>query len=243
MDRFRLAVVEDCRRKGPIHSSARIDVAAVVAHVRHRLLRIKIDRRRMTVDNVFRERSPVTKEAVANPKLGFGGLLVEGHARTNPRVNVITEFVFMAGRERTHPFLRSLKHGRCAQGGDGCIAAVGEEVCKVPFRFRRSKHELFVIAPEANSALGLEAWDDLSDLARVWATINVVAERSFAPKQSRRAGLRASLAKAPARLRWSSLPKRPSRLKMQPKPPATWEAPAKWALTTKNPKSNLRPRP
>ena len=62
VDRFRLAVVEDCRRKGPIHSSARIDVAAVVAHVRHRLLRIKIDRRRMTVDNVFRERSPVTKE-------------------------------------------------------------------------------------------------------------------------------------------------------------------------------------
>ena len=42
VDRFRLAVVEDCRRKGPIHSSARIDVAAVVAHVRHRLLWIKI---------------------------------------------------------------------------------------------------------------------------------------------------------------------------------------------------------
>ena len=46
VDRFRLAVVEDCRRKVPIHSSARIDVATVVAHVRHRLLRIKIDRRR-----------------------------------------------------------------------------------------------------------------------------------------------------------------------------------------------------
>ena len=67
VDRFRLAVVEDCRRKGPIHSSACIDVAAVVAHVRHRLLRIKIERRRMTVDNVFWERPTVTKEAVANP--------------------------------------------------------------------------------------------------------------------------------------------------------------------------------
>jgi hypothetical protein len=33
---------------GNAHSSARIDVAAVVAHVRRRLLRIKIDRRRMT---------------------------------------------------------------------------------------------------------------------------------------------------------------------------------------------------
>ena len=76
----------------------------------------------------------------------------------------------MAGRERTHPFLRSLKCGRCAQGGDGCIAAVGEEVCEVPFRFRRSKHELFVIAPQADSALGL-------DSARVWAAINVVAEK------------------------------------------------------------------
>lgn len=106
VDRFRLAVVEDCRRKGPIHSSARIDVAAVVAHVRPRLLRIKIDRRRMTVDNVFRERSPVTKEAVANPKLGFGGLLVEGHARMNSRMNIIADFVFMAGLERAHPFLR-----------------------------------------------------------------------------------------------------------------------------------------
>ena len=67
VDRFRLAVVENCRRKGPIHSSARIDVAAVVAHVRHRLLRIKIDRRRMTVDNVFWEQSLVTMEAVVNP--------------------------------------------------------------------------------------------------------------------------------------------------------------------------------
>ena len=178
VDRFRLAVVEDCRRKGPIHSSARIDVAAVVAHVRHRLLRIKIDRRRMTVDNVFRERSPVTKEAVANPKLGFGGLLVEGDAWTNPRVNIITDFVFMAGPESAHPFLRSPKRGRCAQGSYGCIAAVGEEVCKVPFRFRRLKHELFVIAPKADSALGLEALDDLKDLARVWATINVVAEKN-----------------------------------------------------------------
>ena len=84
VDRFRLALVEDCRRKVPIHPGARIDVAAVVAHVRHRLLRIKIDRRRMTVENVFRERSPVTKEAAANPKLGFGGLLVEGRARANP---------------------------------------------------------------------------------------------------------------------------------------------------------------
>ena len=177
MDRFRLAIVEDCRRKGPIHSSARIDVAAVVAHVRHSLLRIKIDRRRMTVDNVFRERSLVTKEAVANPKLGFGGLLVEGHARTNPSMNIITEFVFMAGRERTHPFLRSLKRGRRAQRSDGCIAAVGEEVCKVAFRFRRSKHELFVIAPKADSALGLEALDDLKDLVRVCATINIVAEK------------------------------------------------------------------
>jgi len=83
VDRFRLAVVEVCRRKGPIHSSARIDVAAVVAHVRHRLLRIKIERRRMAVDNVFRERSLVTKEAVPYPKLGFGGLPIEGHARTN----------------------------------------------------------------------------------------------------------------------------------------------------------------
>jgi hypothetical protein len=177
VDRFRLAVVEDCRRKGPIHSSARIDVAAVVAHVRLRFLWIKIDRRRMTVDNVFWERSLVTKETVANPKLGFGGLLVEGHARTNPRVNIITDFIFMAGRERAHPFLRLLKRGRCAQGGDGCIATVGEEVCKVPFRFCRSKHELFVIAPKADSALGLEALDDLKDLARVWATINVVAEK------------------------------------------------------------------
>ena len=83
----------------------------------------------------------------------------------------------MAGRERTHPFLRSPERGRCAQGGDGCIAAVGEEVCKVPFRFRRLKHELFVIAPKADSALGLEALDDLKDLARVRATINVVAQK------------------------------------------------------------------
>ena len=83
MDRFRLAIVEDCRRKGPIHSSARIDVAAVVAHVQLRFLWINIDRRRMTVDNVFRERSLVTKEAVPYPKLGFGGLPIEGHARTN----------------------------------------------------------------------------------------------------------------------------------------------------------------
>ena len=83
----------------------------------------------------------------------------------------------MAGRERTHPFLRSLKCGRRAQRGDGCIAAVGEEVCKVPFRFRRLKHELFVISPKADSALGLEALDDLKNLARVWATINVVAEK------------------------------------------------------------------
>ena len=167
VDRFRLAIVEDCRRKGPIHSSARIDVAAVIAHVRLRFLWIKRDRRRMTVDNVFRERSPVTKEAVANPKLGFGGLLVEGRARTNPRMNIITEFVFVAGRERTHPFLRLLKRGRCTQGGDGCIATVGEEVCKVSFRFRRSKHELFVIAPKADSALGLKALDGLKDLAGV----------------------------------------------------------------------------
>ena len=119
----------------------------------------------------------MTKEAVANPKLGFGGLLVEGHARTNPRMNIITEFVFMAGRERTHPFLRSLKRGRRAQRGDGCIAAVGEEVCKVAFQFRRSKHKLFVIAPKADSALGLEALDDLKDLVRVCATINIVAEK------------------------------------------------------------------
>ena len=75
----------------------------------------------------------------------------------------------------THPFLRSLKCGRRAQRGDGCIAAVGEEVCKVPFRFRRAKHELFVIASKANSALGLEALNDLKDSAQVWATINVVA--------------------------------------------------------------------
>jgi len=73
----------------------------------------------------------------------------------------------MAGRERTHPFLRSPERGGCAQGGEGCIAAVGEEVCKVPFRFRRSKHQLFVIAPKADSALGLEALDDLKDSARL----------------------------------------------------------------------------
>ena len=177
VDRFRLAVVEDCRRKGTIRSSARIDVAAVVAHVRHRLLWIKIDRRRMTVDNVFRERSPVTKEAVADPKFRFGGLLVEGDAWTNSRVNIITEFVFVTGRERAHPFLRSPERGWRAQGGNGCSAAVSEKVREVPFRFRRSKHELFVIAPKADSALGLEALDDLKDLARVWATINVVAEK------------------------------------------------------------------
>jgi hypothetical protein len=165
VDQFRLKVVEDCRRKGPIHSSARIDVTTVVAHVRHRLLRIKIERRRMAVDNVFRERSPMTKEAVAYPKLGFGGLLVEGHAGTNPRVNIITDFVFVVGRERTHPFLGLPERGRCAQGGDGCIPAIDEEVCNVLFRFRRSKHELFVIAPKADSALGLEALDDLKDLA------------------------------------------------------------------------------
>ena len=119
----------------------------------------------MTVDNVSREQSPVTKEAVADPKFRFGGLLVEGDAWTNPRVNIITDFVFMAGRESAHPFLRLPERGRCAQGGYGCIAAVGEEVCKVPFRFRRLKHELFVIAPQADSALGLEALDDLKDLA------------------------------------------------------------------------------
>ena len=83
----------------------------------------------------------------------------------------------MAGRERTHPFLRLPERGRRAQGGDGCIAAVGEEICKVPFRFRRLKDELFVIAAKADSALGLEALDDLKDSARVWATINVVAEK------------------------------------------------------------------
>jgi hypothetical protein len=93
-------------------------------------------------------------------------------------VNIITEFVFVADLESAHPFLRSPERGRCAQGGDGCIAAVGEEVCKVPFRFRRSKHELFVIAPKADSALRLETLDDLKDLARVWATINVVAEKN-----------------------------------------------------------------
>jgi hypothetical protein len=31
VDRLFLAVVEDCRRKGPIHSSARIDITAVAA--------------------------------------------------------------------------------------------------------------------------------------------------------------------------------------------------------------------
>src|ERR1019366_1041062 len=132
VDRLCVAVVEDCSRKGPIHSSARIDVAAVVAHVRHRLLGIKIDRRRMTVDNVFRERSPVTKEAVADPKFRIGGLLVEGDAWTNPRVNIITEFVFVAGREGAHPFLRLPESGWRAQGGNGCSAAVSEKVREVP---------------------------------------------------------------------------------------------------------------
>ena len=83
----------------------------------------------------------------------------------------------MAGRERAHPFLRSPERGRCAQGGDGCIAAIGEKVWKVPFRFRRSKHDLFVIAPKADSALGLEPLDDLEDLARIWATINIIPEK------------------------------------------------------------------
>ena len=46
VDRLRLAVVENRGRKIPIDSSARIDVAAVVAHVRRLLLRIEIDRRR-----------------------------------------------------------------------------------------------------------------------------------------------------------------------------------------------------
>src|SRR5664279_188699 len=165
VDRLCLAVVENCRRKRPIYSSTRIEVAAVVAHVRHRLLRIKIDRRRMTVDNIFRERSPVTKETVADPKFRIGGLLVEGDAWTNPRVNIITKFVFVAGRERAHPFLRSPERGWRAQGGNGCSAAVSEKVREVRFRFRRSKHELFVIAPKADSALGLEALDDLKDLA------------------------------------------------------------------------------
>ena len=177
VDRRCLAVVEDCCRKGTIRSSARIDVAAVVAHVRHRLLRIKIDCRRMTVDNVFQERSPVTKEAVADPKFRIGGLLVEGDAWTNPRVNIITKFVFVAGRERAHPFLRSPERGWRGQGRNGCSAAISKKVRAVPFRFRRSKHELFLIAPKADSALGLAALDDLKDLARVWATINVVAEK------------------------------------------------------------------
>ena len=83
----------------------------------------------------------------------------------------------MAGREAAHPFLRSLECGRRAQRGNGCVAAIDEKVCEAPFRFRRSKHELFVIASKADSALGLEALDDLKDLARVWATIDVVAEK------------------------------------------------------------------
>jgi hypothetical protein len=73
--------------------------------------------------------------------------------------------------------LRSPERGWRAQGGNGCSAAVSEKIREVPFRFRRSKHELFVIAPKADSALGLEALDDLKDLARVWATINVVTEK------------------------------------------------------------------
>ena len=52
-----------------------------------------------------------------------------------------------------------------------------KKVCEAPFQFRRSKHELFVIASKADSALGLEALDDLKDLTRVWATIDVVAEK------------------------------------------------------------------
>jgi len=112
------------------------------------------------------------------PKFCFGGLLIEGHARTNPCVNIITEFVFMAGRERRYPFLRSLKRGPRAQRGDGCVAAIDEEVSEAQFGFCGTKHQLFVIASKTDSALGLEALDDLKDLARVWATINVVAEKA-----------------------------------------------------------------
>src|ERR1019366_7979983 len=90
------------------------------------------DCRAATVDNVFRERSLVTEEAVADPKFRIGGLLVEGDAWTNPRVNIITEFVFVAGRERAHPFLRLPERGWRAQGGNGCSAAVSEKVREVP---------------------------------------------------------------------------------------------------------------
>ena len=67
VDRLHLAVVENSGRKTPIDSSARIDIAAVIAHVRRRLVRIEIDRRAMSVDDIFREPPRVAKEAVAYP--------------------------------------------------------------------------------------------------------------------------------------------------------------------------------
>jgi hypothetical protein len=70
--------------------------------------------------------------------------------------------------------LRSPERGWRAQGRNGCSAAVSEKVRAVPFRFRRSKHELFVIAPKADSALGLEALDDLNPHSPDDATISSV---------------------------------------------------------------------
>ena len=81
----------------------------------------------------------------------------------------------MVGREAAHPLLRALERAWRPQRGNGCITAIDKKVCEAPFRFRRSKHELFVIASKADSALGLEALGDLKHSARVWATINVVA--------------------------------------------------------------------
>jgi hypothetical protein len=150
VDRFRLAVVEVCRRKGPIHSSARIDVAAVVAHVRHRFLRIKIDRRRMTVDNVFRERSLMTKEAVAYPKLGFVGLLVKANPRTNPRMNIITEFVVVAGWERAHHFLRSPELG---DRSDNLKHKLAGRIVRVEIHIQDAKGDALIPPTRAASSL------------------------------------------------------------------------------------------
>ena len=61
------------------------------------------------------------------------------------------------------------------------FGTIGEEVCKIPFRFRRLKHQLFVIASKADSALGLEALDDLENLARVWATITIEKQHTMRP--------------------------------------------------------------
>jgi len=177
IDRLGVTIIEDRGREWPHHPRARVDVAIIVVDIWRCLTRVRADRRRMSADDVFGKWPGVTKEAIADPEFCFFRLLFEGHAWTNPCVNIVAEWIFVAGRQRAHPLLRTSERGRRTQGSNGCVAAVEQEDSEVPLGLRGAKHEVLVIASKADGPGGLEALDDLEDLARVWAAVDVVAEK------------------------------------------------------------------